>query len=223
MEKITAWLKNGENDIYLEEGTIETNTDSRIAINNVSIYWRFRNIPHTQFEATLIDKTGHRTFINLKEGYWTFNEISELFANSSVNLKKLRHNNTCRIGSSKYEIKLGEHLGPLIGFKKNFVVTRGTLADSGEVDVNWGLRFVTIGCNIVNPIKNFDANGKRSTTIAKFPITTEQPLFNYVSYYKDVNFEAPVDNGSHNHLKFLVETNIEEEVEMNILAEFYFK
>ena len=30
MEKITAWLKNGPNDVYLEEGFSETNTDSRI-------------------------------------------------------------------------------------------------------------------------------------------------------------------------------------------------
>ena len=99
MEKVTAWLKNGSNDFYLDEGTIETNTDSRIVIKNVSIFWKFRNVPHDEYEATLIDKTGHRTLINLKRGYWTFDEISELFAKSGVNLKKLRHNNTCRVGS----------------------------------------------------------------------------------------------------------------------------
>ena len=103
------------------------------------------------------------------------------------------------------------------------MITRGTKKDSGEVNVNSGLRLITIGCDIVNPTKNFNPGGKRSKTIATFPITTEEPIFNYISFYKNVDFEAPVINGIHNRLIFFVDTNIEEEVEMNILAEFYFK
>ena len=122
------------------------------------------------------------------------------------------------LGSTKYDVQLGEHLGPLLGFEKNTTVSRGSVSDSKEVNVNWGLRFVTIGCNIINPTKNFDTRGELSKKIATFPITTDQPLFNYVSYYKDVNFEAPVVNGVHNYLNFSVGTNIDEEVEVNVLA-----
>ena len=140
----------------------------------------------------------------------------------NLNLTRNQHNGTCRIHSDKYEIHLG-NFGLLLGFVKDTVITRGTKVDSGEVDVNSGFRLVTIGCDIVNPTKNFNPGGKRSKTIATFPITTEQPLFNYVSFHKNVNFEAPVINGIHNRLLLSVDTNIDEEVEMNILAEFYFK
>ena len=132
------------------------------------------------------------------------------------------HNNTCRIHSDKYEMRLGS-FGQLLGFEKDTVITRGLTKDSGEVNVNSGLRFVTIGCDIVNDVKIFCVDGCRSKTISTFPITTEEPLFNYVSYYKDVNFEAPVINGIHNCIKFFVDTNANEEVEMNILVECYLK
>ena len=148
--------------------------------------------------------------------------ISGRLKSDEISLTNNRHNNTCRIHSNKYEIHLG-NFGLLLGFKKNTVITRGTKTDSGEVNVNSGLQLITIGCDIVNPTKNFDPGGKRSKTIATFPITTEEPIFNYISFYKNVNFEAPVINGIHNRLIFSVETDIEEEVEMNILAEFYFK
>ena len=222
MEKITAWLKNGSNDVYLDESFVETNTDSKIMINNVSIYWKFKNIHQDNYEATLVEADGSQTVLQFGMGYWTFDMISERLKLDDIILTKNRHNNTCRIHSDKYEIHLGNFC-LLLGFKKNTVITRGTKTDSGEVNVNSGLRFVTIGCDIVNLPKNFDTSGKRSKTIATFPITTEEPIFNYVSFYKNVNFEAPVINGIHNMLSFSVNTNIKEEVEMNILIECYFK
>ena len=222
MEKITAWLSNGQNEIYLD-GFIKTDINSKIVINNVSIFWRFRNIHEDNREVTLVESNGKQTVLQFEMGYWTFDMISELLSKKeSVTLKKNRHNNTCRIHSDKYEIHLG-NFGLLIGFEKDIVITRGVTKDSGEVNVNSGLRFFTIGCDIVNDVKNFCVDGCRSKTIATFPITTEEPLFNYVSYYKDVNFEAPVINGVHNCLKFFVDTNVEEEVEMNILIECYLR
>ena len=222
METITAWLKNGSNVVYLDDSFVETTVDSKIVVNNVSIYWKFRNVHQDNYEATLVEVDGSQTVIQFGTGYWTFNMISERLKLDDISVTKNRHNNTCRIHSNKYEIHLG-NFGLLLGFKKNTVITRGTKTDSGEVNVNPGLRLVTIGCDIVNPTKNFNPGGKRRKTIATFPITTEEPIFNYISFYKNVNFEAPVINGIHNRLIFFVETNTEEEVEMNILAEFYFK
>ena len=221
MEKVTAWLSNGQNDIYLD-GFVETDINSKIVINNVSIFWRFENIHEDNREVTLVESNGTQTVLQFGTGYWTFDMIAERLSLEKVTLKKNRHNNTCRIDSDKYEIHLG-NFGLLIGFEKDTVITRGFTKDSGEVNVNSGLRFVTIGCEIVNNDKNFCIDGCRSKTIATFPITTKQPLFNYVSYYKDVNFEAPVINGIHNCLKFFVDTNIDEEVEMNVLVECYIR
>ena len=222
MEKITAWLENGTNVVDLDDSFVETTVDSRIVINNVAICWRFKNVHKDNYEVTLVETNGTQTVLQFGTGYWTFGMISERFKSDDVNLTRNQHNGTCRIHSDKYEIHLG-NFGLLLGFVKDTVITRGTKVDSSEVDVNSGFRLVTIGCDIVNPTKNFNPGGKRSKTIATFPITTEQPLFNYVSFHKNVNFEAPVINGIHNRLLFSVGTNIEEEVEMNILAEFYFK
>ena len=183
-------------------------------VNNVSIYWKFRNVHNYNYEVTLVEANGSQTVLQFGTGYWTFNMISERLKLDDISLTKNRHNNTCRIHSN---------FGLLLGFKKNTVIIRGTKTDSGEVNVNSGLGFVKIGCDIVNPSKNFDTSSKRSKTIATFPITTEEPIFNFVSFYKNVNFEAPVINGIHNRLNFFVATNIEEEVEMNILIECYFK
>ena len=221
MEKITAWLNEGQNDVYLD-GYVETSINSKIVINNVSIFWRFKNIHKDNLEVTLIEANGARTVLQFGTGYWTFDMISERLSQEKVTLKKNRHNNTCRIHSEKYEIHLG-NFGLLIGFEKDTVITRGLVKDSREVNVNSGLRFVTIGCNIVNDVKNFCVDGCRSKVIATFPITTEEPLFGYVSYYKDVNFEAPIVNGIHNCLKFFVDTNIKEKVGMKILVECYIR
>ena len=222
MEKVTAWLSNGTNDIYLKNSFIETNKDSRIVVNNVSIYWRYKNLHKDNREVVMTDSSGAQTILQFGMGYWTFDMISERFTEEGVSLKKNRHNNTCRIHCEKYSLNLGS-FGLLLGFKKDTVIQRTVYKDSGEVNVNMGLTFVSIGCDIVNPSKNFDTNGERSKIIATFPITTEEPLFNYVSFYKDVNFEAPVINRTHNFLKFFVDTNIEETVEMNILIECYKK
>ena len=107
MEKITAWLENGANVLYLDDSFVETKTDSRIVINNVAIYWKFRNVHQDNYEATLVEADGSQTVLQFGTGYWTFGMISERLKSDDVSLTKNRHNNTCRIHSNKYEIHLG--------------------------------------------------------------------------------------------------------------------
>ena len=76
MEKITAWLKNGSNDIYLDDSFVETTVDSKIVINNVSIFWKFKNIHQDNREVTLIEANGQQTVLQFGMGYWTFDMIS---------------------------------------------------------------------------------------------------------------------------------------------------
>ena len=171
MEKVTAWLSSGTNDIYLRNSFIETNKDSKIVVNNVSIYWRYKNIHKDNREVVMIDSSGAQTVLQFGMGYWTFDMISEMFTEEGVSLKRNRHNNTCRIHCEKHSLNLG-NFGLLLGFEKDTVIQRRVYKDN-----SMGLRFVSIGCDIVNPSKNFDTNGERSKIIATFPITTEEPLF----------------------------------------------
>ena len=143
MEKVTAWLSNGTNDIYLRSSFIETNKDSRIVINNVSTYWRYKNIHQDNREVTMTDSSGAQTILQFGMGYWTFDMISERFTEEGVSLKKNRHNNTCQIHCEKYSLNLG-NFGLLLGFEKDTVIQRKVYMDSNEVNVNMGLRCATL-------------------------------------------------------------------------------
>ena len=68
MEKVTAWLSNGTNDIYLKNGFIETNKDSKIVINNVSMYWRYKNIHEDNREVVMTDSSGAQTVLQFWYG-----------------------------------------------------------------------------------------------------------------------------------------------------------
>ena len=92
MEKITAWLENGTNVLYLDDSFVETTVDSRIVINNVAIYWKFKNVHKDNYEVTLIESDGYQTVLPFGTGYWTFGMISERFKSDDVNLTKNRHN-----------------------------------------------------------------------------------------------------------------------------------
>ena len=69
MEKVTAWLESGSNIVDLDDSFIETTVDSKIVINNVSIYWRFRNVHEDNYEATLVEADGSQTVIQFGTGY----------------------------------------------------------------------------------------------------------------------------------------------------------
>ena len=73
MEKITAWPSNGQNDVYLD-GYIETSINSKIVINNVSIFWRFKNVHKDNLEVTLVEEDPKipQTVLQFGMRYWTF-------------------------------------------------------------------------------------------------------------------------------------------------------
>ena len=148
--------------------------------------------------------------------------IVERLGEEGISLEENRHNNTCRIHCSTHTIELGG-FGTLFGFEDNTVIQRHAWKDSGAVNINMGLEYATIGSDCVNTLKNFDVDGERSNIIATFPITTEQSLNETLTFYKDVNLEAPLTNGTHNSSNFHVRTNIGNNVELEILIECYIK
>ena len=152
MEKITAWISNRTNEIYFNNSFIETTINSKIVIKNVSIYWRYKNIHEDNREVIITNSSGAQTVLQFGMGYWTFDMISERFTEEGASLKKNRHNNTCRIHCETHSLNLG-NFGLLLGFEKDTVIQRKVYKDSKEVDVNMGLKYVSIGCDIVNTSK----------------------------------------------------------------------
>ena len=64
-------------------------------------------------------------------------------------------------------LELGE-FGVLLGLAKNTVAQRDVWKDSRTVNINMGLKFITIGCGCINTLKNFDINGKEATSSQPF-------------------------------------------------------
>ena len=74
-----------------------------------------------------------------------------------------------------------------IGFPENTIVPKNTKSKSPfVVDINRGLRYVTLGCNCVNTDRNFETHGNPSRVFARIPITTEQSLNESVTLYDNI-------------------------------------
>ena len=90
--------------------------------------------------------------------------------------------------------------------------TRSWKTSPSNVDVNLGLRYVTVECNCADTDKNFNSAGKGSKVIATVPVTSEQSLNSTVTYYEDIYSEVSVANGDHGNFEFNVDTNIGKDV-----------
>ena len=112
----------------------------------------------------------------------------------------------------------------MLGFSQTKIIKKKTWTTSPSiVDVNLGLRYVTVECNVVDTEKNFDRHGKQSKIVATFPVMTEQSLNSSVTHYRERESEAPIVNGDRNLFKFFVDTNLgkTKKVDLKIMLEIY--
>ena len=151
--------------------------NDKIRGKNISELWKYKNIVTNDNNLikfiTVPDRPA--TGVAFEEGYWTFNMIADCLAGSGITLERHKHDNRCTIHSSK---KLNLYrFGLLLGFPENTIVPKNTKSKSPfVVDINRGLRYVTLGCNCVNTDRNFDTYGNRSRVFARIPVTTEQRI-----------------------------------------------
>ena len=218
MKKLSLLLDSGKNKVYLER-FVRTRSDSKMEVRNVAVYWNFRNIiKNFNDTITLMATPKDVTF---EEGYWTFHMMAERLAQSDVKLDRNRYDNTCKIFPKNTDVNL-KSLGPMLGFPKDTTVRANTWTNSpSNVDVNLGLRYVTVECSSVDTDRNFDRHGKRSKVIATLPVTSEQSLNSSVTHYRDLTSEVAVVNGDHNLFEFDVNTNVDKKVDLKVMLELY--
>ena len=89
------------------------------------------------------------------------------------------------------------------------------------IDINRGLRYITIGCNCVNANRNFNTNGNASRVFARIPVTNEQCLSGSVMLYDNIHTSVSVLNGDHSTFQFDVNTNISYDVGLTVMFELY--
>lgn len=212
MYKLTHLINNGRHDVYLD-GVITTTIESMITIRNAAVYWNYKNI-----FTNVNNKVNNIVF---SEGYWTFDMIKEKLKKNDIQLDRVVPNNRYKIFSKNHNVNL-KNFGPLLGFPINQVVQANTCVNSpSNVDINLGLRYVTIGCGCVNTDKNFDEKGNKSRVIATIPVTSEQRLNSTVTFYDNINTTTPIQNGDHNVFKYYVSTNIGDKVDLKVMFEMY--
>ena len=169
MNKLSLILDAGKHAVYLDR-FITTRYDSKMHVKNIGVYWKFKNVlKNVNDSINTITGGVNIDPITFGEGYWSFNIISERLGESNIQLERNRYDNTCKIRSAK-QLNL-QNFGLLLGFPANKVVQPNTWTNSpSNVDVNLGLRYVSIERNCVDTDRNFDSNGRRSKVIATVPV-----------------------------------------------------
>ena len=216
MHKLSLALTNGKNTVYLDK-FIRTRYGSKMRIWSVGVFWKFKNVLKNINDSITV---GSST-VTFGEGYWTFHIIAEKLEESGVRLEQNRDNNSCKIFSRSDNVNL-KNFVPLLGFPVNTVVQANAWKRSpSNIDVNLGLRYVTVECNCVDTDKNFNSAGRGSKVITTVPVTSEQSLNSSVTFYGNIHSEVLVVNGDHGNFEFEVSTNIGKDIDLTLMLEMY--
>ena len=216
MSKIIVFIENNKKEFRFDTCIIKP-AGSIMTLKNAAIYWNYKNVITGKNDYVMRGTTK----ITFEEGYSTFDMIVEKLGKQSIRLEANEHNNTCKIYSETQNLNL-KKFGKLLGFPENEIVSSGTWKTSpGVVDVNKGLRYVNINCNIVNTSGNIDADGYRSYALASLPIPSDQLLNSTVTKFKGINSSVRITNGQFNRILFDTDTNIDDKVDMSLLLELY--
>jgi hypothetical protein len=217
MKKLTVFIKNGTTEFFPDK-CIRTNVESELILKNATIYWAYKNV-----RSDVNDNiTYGQKKITFDEGYWTFDAIKKKLKTDGIVIERNTHNNTCRIyPATKVNLHLNE-FAPLIGFPETEILTSEVWERSPyPIDINHGLRYITIDCDVVNTSVNFGVDSKGSFTVSTLPVTSDQHLNGTTTFFKDIGSRVYINNGSHNKFSFSISTNISDKVDMSALLEFY--
>ena len=192
---------------------------SLLAAKEVTVFWNFKNITNVldngKFSITTGSVTEEKT---LGEGYWDFQQLKERLDGEKLKLSMNVYDNTCSIVNNtggKVNLK---KFGKLLGFPENHELAAGASASPKHVDVNHGLRWLTVTCDLIDSSKNTDLKGNESDVLAFLPITPGTRLnSNCYVYERDAYAWRPAKNDVVTEMKFTVKSNISEKVDVDIL------
>ena len=221
MKNISVFIEGGAKTLKFEKPFVTYR--SLLTVKEVTVFWKFKNITSDtdngrfSINKGLTDADAEEK--TLGEGYWDFQQIKECLEGEKLKLSMNVHDNTCSIinetGGSVNLKKFGE----LLGFPENHELTAGsTTASPKPVDVNHGLRWLTVTCDLIDSSKNTDLKGNESDVLAFLPITPGTRLnSNCYVYERDAYAWRPAKNDIVSEMKFTVKSNISKKVDVDIL------
>ena len=218
MKNISVYIQGGTQTLKFEK-PIATYA-SLLAAKEVTVFWNFKHITNVLDNGKfVIKKVSGDEDKTLGEGYWDFQQIKERLEGEKLKLSMNVHDNTCSIVNDISEKVNLKKFGKLLGFPEDHELNaNSTTASPNPVDVNHGLRWLTVTCDLVDSSKNTDLNGDQSDVLAFLPITPGTRLnSNCYSYERDAYAWRPAKNDVVSEMKFTVKSNISEKVGVDIL------
>ena len=106
----------------------------------------------------------------------------------------------------------------MLGFREEKLFTKDVWHNSGEVSINYGLKYVKILVDIAKRNSVFDERGKRSNIMTALHVETQQSLFLTCTVYCDINCRVPIAK-SFSSSKFSLSSNIKWPVGMKALLD----
>ena len=217
---ITVFITGGTKKLELHEPFL-TGHDTTIQLKRATVFWKFRNITSTNGNS-YFDKVGvgsdadeRKTF---DDGYWDFELIKKRLEEEKIELEASVHDNKCLLKNTNTETINLKNLGKLLGFNVDTTIPTGQTPEAPHpVDVNLGLRYLTIACDLVNSFRNVDINGGVNTNIAYLPIPPGTRLNSTVSVYNENHPLVLTKEDIVTDMTFTVDSNISSEVEVDVL------
>ena len=218
MKNISVFIEGSGKKFKFEKPIITYGT--RLAAKEVTVFWNFKNITSTIGNNTYVIKSNPESTETINDGYYDFQMLKERLKLDKLELQMNTYNNTCTIENKNTVSVDLKKFGKLLGFPVNHHVAAGTsVASPKPVDVNHGLKYLTVTCDLIDPSKNIDLEGKQSNILAFLPITPGTRLNSNCYVYERDDAWRAAKNAIVAEMEFTVTSNISEKVDADILLD----
>ena len=219
MKNISVHIKKGEKTTFTFKKPIAT-YGTRIAAKEVTAFWNFKNITSTIGNNAFTVTNSSPPEKTINDGYYDFEQLKSRLENDKLELQMNAYDNTCTIDNKNNTTVNLKKLGVLLGFAENHqLVAKTNEASSKPVDVNHGLRWLTVTCDLIDQSKNIDLDGEESDILAFLPITPGTRLNSSCYVYERENAWRAAKNAVVSEMVFTVNSNISENVDVDILLD----
>ena len=217
---ITVFITGGTKKLKLDEPFL-TGHDTTIHLKRATVFWKFQNITTTNdnsyFDKVVSGGGGGNERKTFDDGYWDFELIKKRLEEEKIELEASVHDNKCKVKNTNTETINLKNFGKLLGFDADTTIANDkTLKASHPVDVNLGLRYLTIACDLADTFRNVDINGSVDANIAYLPVPSATRLNSTASMYENHPLVLTKEDIV-TDMTFTVDSNITNEVEVDVL------
>ncbi len=217
---ITVFLTSGTKKLRLDEPFL-TGHDTTIQLKRATVFWRFQNITRANgnyyFDKQSLTPGGASERKTLDDGYWDFELIKKRLGEEKIELEASVHHNKCLLKNTNTETVDLKSFGKLLGFNANTTIPNGRTPEAPHpIDVNLGLRYLTIGCDLADSFRNVNVDGGVDTNITYLPIPPGTRLNSTVSVYENHPIVLTKEDIV-TEMTFTLGSNITNEVEVDVL------